>query len=57
MKIEKRWIKSVLADAEACKTRMPWERGLRRQAMIHRRNTGPARLRPVLKHAVRAIGA
>jgi hypothetical protein len=28
---------SLLAEAATCKTRMPWERGLRRQAFIARR--------------------
>lgn len=37
MKTQKRWIKNVITEADACKTRMPWERGLRRQAMIARR--------------------
>ena len=32
-----RWIKSTLKEAEACTTRMPWERGARRAAMIARR--------------------
>jgi hypothetical protein len=38
MKTEKRWIKSMIAEAEATKTKMPWERGLRRDAFIARRN-------------------
>lgn len=29
-----RWAENKIADAAACKTKMPWERGLRRQAMI-----------------------
>jgi len=29
-----RWIKSTIAEAEACTTKMPWERGLRREAFI-----------------------
>jgi hypothetical protein len=37
MKTEKRWIKNLIKEAEACKTRMPWERGLRRQAFIAHR--------------------
>ena len=37
MKPERRWMKSILTEAAACKTRMPWERGLRRQAMVSRR--------------------
>ena len=35
--MSKRWIESTLKEAQACKTAMPWERGLRRQAMIARR--------------------
>jgi hypothetical protein len=33
----RRWMKPLLAEAQACKTKMPWERGLRRAAMIARR--------------------
>ncbi len=33
------WMASLIAEADACKTKLPWERGLRRQAMISRRNT------------------
>lgn len=29
-----RWITSVAAEATSCTTKMPWERGLRRQAFI-----------------------
>ena len=29
-----RWIKSTIQEAEACTTKMPWERGLRREAFI-----------------------
>ncbi|WP_159453146.1 hypothetical protein [Pseudooctadecabacter jejudonensis] len=29
-----RWIQSTLKEAEACTAKMPWERGLRRQAFI-----------------------
>ncbi len=29
-----RWIKSTIAEADACTTKMPWERGLRREAFI-----------------------
>jgi hypothetical protein len=38
MNKERRWMKAILAEAKTCKTRMPWERGLRRQAMIARRS-------------------
>lgn len=37
MKPQPRWMKSVLTDAAQGKMRMPWERGLRRQASIARR--------------------
>jgi hypothetical protein len=42
---ERRWMKAVLAEAKQTKARMPWERGLRRQAMITRRDTGTAPLK------------
>ncbi|NDV01977.1 hypothetical protein [Pseudoroseicyclus tamaricis] len=42
MKTPPRWIVARLRDAEACRHRMPWERGLRRAAMIARRKTSPA---------------
>ena len=29
-----RWIQSTIAEAKTCKTKMPWERGLRREAFI-----------------------
>ncbi len=32
-----RWMDKTRAAAKACETKMPWERGLRRQAMIARR--------------------
>lgn len=32
-----RWIAKTIDDAKACTTKMPWERGARRQAMIARR--------------------
>jgi len=34
---KKRWIENTIEDAAKCETKMPWERGLRRQAMIARR--------------------
>ena len=37
MKTPPRWIKSLLAEAAACKTKLPWERGLRRAAFVVRR--------------------
>ena len=37
MKTSPRWIAATLAGAATCRTRMPWERGLRREAMISRR--------------------
>ncbi|MCC5973715.1 MAG: hypothetical protein JJT81_06640 [Rubellimicrobium sp.] len=33
----RRWMITAVAEAQLCKTRMPWERGLRRQAFIARR--------------------
>lgn len=33
----KRWIDTTIEEANKCETQMPWERGLRRQAMISRR--------------------
>ncbi|MFN2306520.1 MAG: hypothetical protein ABR504_06065 [Paracoccaceae bacterium] len=32
-----RCIAKTISEAETCTTKMPWERGLRRQAMIARR--------------------
>lgn len=29
-----RWIRSTIVEAESCTTKMPWERGLRREAFI-----------------------
>lgn len=40
MKTQKRWMTNMVAEADKCTTRMPWERGLRRQAMIARRKAG-----------------
>ena len=37
-----RWIAPLLAEAAACKTRFPWERGLRREAFIARRTAAEA---------------
>jgi hypothetical protein len=48
MKTQRRWMKSILDEAQSCKTRMPWERGSRREAMINRRKENPA---PVMKRA------
>ncbi|WP_368184682.1 hypothetical protein [Aestuariibius sp. HNIBRBA575] len=42
MKIKTRWIEGIKAEAAKDTTRLPWERGLPRQAMIARRNTAPA---------------
>ena len=50
MKTERRWMKTLLTEAAACKTRMPWERGLRREALIARR-AEPVAVRPQLKRA------
>ena len=32
-----RWVENTVKAATDCNTKMPWERGLRRQAMIARR--------------------
>lgn len=53
MTTEKRWIKPLLADAAACKTKMPWERGLRRQAFIRRRNAAELAQMPLRMRAER----
>ena len=37
-----RWIESTIAEAKACKTKMPWERGLRRQALLASRRADAA---------------
>lgn len=29
-----RWMQSTIAEAKTCTTKMPWERGLRREAFI-----------------------
>lgn len=29
-----RWIQSTIAEADTCTVKMPWERGLRREAFI-----------------------
>lgn len=45
MKKTPRWITAVQEAAKAETTRMPWERGLRRQAMIARRKAPQEPLR------------
>lgn len=37
-----RWIDAVRAEALICKTKMPWERGLRRDALIAKRRAREA---------------
>ena len=39
MKVRTRFIKSVIATAARSETRMPWERGTPRRAMIARQST------------------
>lgn len=47
MKTEKRWIKSLAAEAAKCEQhQMPWARGARRQAMIARRKAAQATSQP-----------
>ncbi len=37
MKSKKIWMANVIKAADSCNTRMPWERGAMRKAMIARR--------------------
>ena len=37
MKIKTRWMDAIKEEAATCTAKMPWERGLRRKAMIARR--------------------
>ena len=37
MKSNKRWINNTIAAADACTTKMPWERGAQRRDLIARR--------------------
>lgn len=58
----KRWINGTVAEAAKCDKKMPWERGLRRQAMIARRmeETGgksPITLPPLPGFMTEAISA
>lgn len=34
MQVKTRWIDGIISEADKATTRMPWERGLRRQAFI-----------------------
>jgi hypothetical protein len=47
MRKPSRWIRSAIEGAAACRTRLPWERGLRRAATIARRVSAPPPLRAV----------
>ena len=47
MKTNTRWINNTIAQAAACNTKMPWERGLQRQAMIARRVEQTQSAKPV----------
>ncbi|MCE8512940.1 hypothetical protein KBY24_13890 [Ruegeria pomeroyi] len=40
-----RFVKSVVANAEKIEVQMPWARGVRRAAMIARRNTAQRKLK------------
>ncbi|MBO6865601.1 MAG: hypothetical protein JJ877_01045 [Thalassococcus sp.] len=42
MKTRTRFIKSVLNTAATTETKLPWERGATRQAMIAKRDAQPA---------------
>ncbi len=37
MAMKRRWMRNMLAESLAVKVRLPWERGLRREASIARR--------------------
>ncbi len=57
-----RWIANTIAQADKCTTKMPWERGLRRQAMIARRveqtqSSKPVSLPPMPAHIMMAASA
>lgn len=49
MKQTPRWMSELIKETEETTTRMPWERGLRRQAFINRREAEEAT--PELKTA------
>lgn len=54
MQTRPRWMNALLTEVEGCKTRMPWERGLRRQAFVARRaglQPTPPAPRPLLMRA------
>lgn len=34
---KKRWMNAIIAEANKCDTKLPWERGARRQEFIARR--------------------
>lgn len=44
-----RWMTPLAAEAASCRTRLPWERGLRRAATLARRRKGPVALPPARK--------
>ena len=46
MSTKNHWTKRLIAEAAACQTRMPWERGAPRKAMIARRKANEAEARP-----------
>jgi len=41
-----RWITSATAAAQTCTTKMPWERGLRREAFIASRKAADTMAQP-----------
>ena len=55
MKAAPAWIKSMTAEAQVCKARMPWERGLRRAAMIARRVTAAQPAKRTPDHLTNAV--
>lgn len=49
MQTDRRWMNSLIDEAASCHARMPWERGLRRQAMISRRKATEAAAQAVYR--------
>lgn len=62
MKTDKRWITNTIEAANDCETKMPWERGARRQAFIANRmnddvGSAPVSLAPMPSWMTQAISA
>ncbi len=62
MKSQPRWIKNTIEAANACTTKMPWERGARRADFIARRgqmdeDMAKVSLAPLPSYLTEAISA